>query len=131
MKKVVIFLLLFLFPAPVFAGTCGSLSGPGCVCAPGSNDVPSIGCFAPIIANVINVLFGFVGAAAILFLLYGAMKFIVSRGDQKGLQSARNTMTYAALGTVFILLIYWIVNQVAKYFGLPDLLGSFTFYQQP
>ncbi len=129
MKKYLALLAIYLsFPSVVFADSCGKLSAPGCVCAPGTTDVPSLACFAPVISNVINVAFMFLGAVALIYLLYGSLKFVISRGDQKALQSARNTMTYAVIAVVLILLVYFIVKAVTGALGI-DILSNFTLYQ--
>lgn len=100
---------------------------PGCTLLPG--DVPSLGCLSIVVVNLINVAFLFLGAACLIFLLYGALLFVLSRGDQKALQKARGTMTYAVIGTVFVLLTFMIINTVTYFLGLPSILSSFTFYQ--
>lgn len=94
-----------------------------------AGDVPSLGCLSQVVVNVVNVLFTFLGAAALLYLLFGAIKFVTSRGDQKALQSARGTMTYAMIGLIVILLSYTLINFVTKSLGLPSVLDNFTFYQ--
>ncbi|MBI4099633.1 hypothetical protein HY440_01355 [Candidatus Microgenomates bacterium] len=93
-------------------------------------DVPSLGCLSQVVTNIIYYLFAFLSAVALLFLLYGAIKFVVSRGDQKALQSARGTMTYAVIGLVLILLSYSIILLITNALGLPNILQNFTFYQQ-
>lgn len=128
-KWLLVFVGWLFLPVPVFAGSCGKLSGPGCECAPGTTDVPSLACLAPVATNVIYYLFAFLGAAAIVFLLFGAIKFVTSQGDQKALQSARGTMTYAVIGVVLILLSFTIVNIITTALGLGNILDKFTFYQ--
>lgn len=99
----------------------------GCVFLNG--DVPSLGCLAQIVVNVINIAFLFLGAACLIFLLYGALLFVLSRGDQKALQKAQGTMTYAIIGTVFVGLSFVLVNIVTNAIGLPSILTNFSFYQ--
>lgn len=138
MKKIIttIALLLYCFialltPAVSFAGSCGKL-GPadGCVCAEGTTDVPSLACFAPIIVNVINVAFMFLGFVAVVFLLYGSIRFILSRGDQKAVAAAKNTITYAIIGTVLIVLAFVLITIFTNLLGFPNILKTFTLYQQ-
>lgn len=124
----------FIFVSPVFA--LETKPAEGCVLEVADQGtgvvykgVPSIGCLAQIVVSVINFAFVFLGAAAIIYLLFGAIKFVISRGDQKALQSARNTMTYAVIGVVFILLSYAIIAAISKALGL-DLLSNFTLYQK-
>lgn len=132
-KLLLVFVGLLFLPVPVFADSCGQLSGPGCICAIDAEgkltDVPSLACFAPVVTNIISFLFAFLGAAAIVYLLFGAIKFVVSQGDQKALQSARGTMTYAVIGVVLILLSFTIVNIITTALGLGNILDKFTLYQ--
>lgn len=99
----------------------------GCVLQNG--DVPSLGCLAQVVANVINIAFMFLGAMCLIFLMYGALLFILSRGDQKALQKAQGTMTYAVVGTIFVALSFAIVTAIATALGYPTFLTDFTFYQ--
>ncbi len=100
---------------------------PGCTLLQGS--VPSLGCLAQVVINVINAAFLFLGAACLIFLLYGALLFVLSRGDQKAVQKARGTMTYAIVGTVFVALSFFLVNIITNVLGLPSFLTNFSFYQ--
>ena len=58
--------------------------------------------------SLIGVVFKYVvsvaGIGAILLLLLGAYKIILSRGDKEKLHEARDTITSAILGLVFIIL---------------------------
>lgn len=108
--------------------------GAGCVLSPkegytGPADVPSLACLAQVVVNVINVAFMFLGAVCLIFLLYGALLFVLSRGDQKALQKAQGTMTYAVIGTVFVALSFMAVNFVASSLGISNFLSNFSFYQ--
>ena len=107
---------------------CVTLNSEGKV-VPGA-DIPSLGCLADTLTNLVNVAFLFLGAATVLFLIYGAIRFVISRGDQKAVQSAKNTITYSIIATVLVLGIYIIINAVTKTLGLPSLLNNFTFYQK-
>lgn len=106
----------------------------GCVLSPSPNptgkaDIPSLGCLAQIVTNVIGIAFLFLGAVTVLFLLWGAIRFVISRGDPKGIQEAQKTMTYAIIGTVVVLGTFILINMVTTAFGLPNILTSFTFFQ--
>lgn len=92
-------------------------------------DVPTLGCLAPIVINVINIAFAFLGVLTVLFLIWGAIKFVISRGDQKALQSAKNTMTYTIIAAVFVALSFVIINFVTNILGLPSVLTGFTLFQ--
>lgn len=106
----------------------------GCVLSPelnptGKADIPSLACLGQIVTNVIGIAFLFLGAVTVLFLLWGAIRFVISRGDPKGIQEAQKTMTYAIIGAVVVLGAFILINMVTTAFGLPNILTSFTFYQ--
>lgn len=120
----IIFLIITAFPAPVYALQEDATQG--CVITGGA---PSLGCLSQIVVSVINYLFMFVTAVTIIFLLFGAFKFVISRGDPKALQSARGTMTYAIVGMIIIFFSFAIVQIITQMLGLPSFLTNFTIYQ--
>lgn len=94
-----------------------------------NGDVPSLGCLGQIVSNVIGIAFMFLGLVTILFLMWGAIKFILSRGDPKGLQEAQKTMTYAIIGAVVVIMSFALINIVITALNLPNILTGFTFFQ--
>lgn len=71
-----------------------------------------------VFANVINTLLLWAGAIALLFIIIGGFRFIISMGNAEGVEKARNTVLYAILGLILIFLAYLIVGYL-----LGDLLG--------
>lgn len=67
-----------------------------------------------IVLRVINYALFFIGAVALGFIIYGAIKFITSGGDSDKVTSARNTLIYAIIGIIVIVLSYAIVNWAAS-----------------
>jgi hypothetical protein len=53
-----------------------------------------------------------VGAVALLFIVIGGFKFVVSTGDPSSAAKARNTVIYAAVGLIITLSASLIVNFV-------------------
>jgi len=106
------------------------MNAPGCTTTIGSyTDVPSLGCLANTVSNIINYALGILGAVTLLMLMWGAVKFVISSGDPKAIQSAQKTMTYAVIGAVFVLGSFILVNVVLTALGLPNALTNFSFYQ--
>jgi hypothetical protein len=93
------------------------------------NDVPTLACLGPIIARIINLLLTFLGAVALLLLLWGAIQFVISRGDPKAIQTAQKTMTFAVIGVVVVLGSVILINVFTTAFNLPNILTSFSVYQ--
>lgn len=66
-----------------------------------------------IVLRVINYALFFIGAVALGFIIYGAILFVTSGGDSDKVTKARNTLIYAIIGIVVIVLSYAIVNWAA------------------
>lgn len=94
-----------------------------------ASDVPSLACLAQIVTNVIGFAFMFLGAVTLLMLLWGSIRFITSAGDPKAILAARQTMMYAIIGAVVVLMAFVLVNIVTTTLGGPDILTGFTLYQ--
>lgn len=92
-------------------------SVPGCNIKFG--DVPELGCLGAIVIRVLDVVFFFLGAAVVIYLIFGALKFVTSGGDPKAVTSAKNTMTYALIGLVIILLAFLTLNFLGNFLNLP------------
>lgn len=71
-----------------------------------------------LLAQVINSLLLWGGAVALVFIIIGGFRFIISMGNPEGVEKARHTVMYAVLGLIIIFLAYIIVAYL-----LDDLLG--------
>jgi hypothetical protein len=74
-----------------------------------------------IIGWALGVLFAFGVAMALLFVVYGGIKWIMSEGDPKNIETARNTIIYSLIGLAIISLSALIVNTLGKFFGVSFL----------
>lgn len=61
---------------------------------------------------LLNIFFGVAGALAILFIVLGGFRYIISDGDAQAAARARNTIIYAAVGLLIIVMAAAIVNFV-------------------
>ena len=75
------------------------------------------------IADGASVLLFIVGAVAVIMLIIGGLKYIVSGGDASKVQSAKNTILYALVGIIVAILAYAAVNFVIGNF-IPSPSGS-------
>ncbi|MBI2405252.1 hypothetical protein HYV22_03690 [Candidatus Gottesmanbacteria bacterium] len=85
-------------------------------------DAATIQCLEPLFANVVVAVVSLVGVALFVMLVVGGFKFLLSGGDQKQLESAKNTVTYALLGLVVIVVAFLILKTISVFTGLPDIL---------
>lgn len=118
---------IFLLPTSVYAAFNTSI-GTGCEIKNG--DVPSLGCLADVIVNIINFALSLVAALTLIFLLLGTFRLVISRGDPKALDSAKKTITYAFLGFFLVFFSALIINFVTGRLGLGNILTNFTLYQK-
>ncbi len=62
--------------------------------------------------TIANVLIGLSGAAAVLVLIAGGFMYVTSNGDAKRVTQAKDTILYAIIGIVVVILAYAIVGFV-------------------
>ena len=129
MKKLLllfsILFFIFYFPllSPVLADDC--VNNTLATDSSGNKiSVSTIGCLETYVQNAIGFIFALIGAVALIFLIFGSIKFITSGGDQKAVEEAKKNMTYAILGLAVILSIYLIFNILGIAMGI-DLLNRF------
>jgi len=81
------------------ANTCSQASNPN-------------GAVNNIITTVINIFSLLVGVIAVIMIIYGGIRFILSGGDSGNVSSARNTIIYAIVGLIIVALAQIIVHFV-------------------
>ncbi|MBQ3474257.1 hypothetical protein IJH24_02415 [Candidatus Saccharibacteria bacterium] len=102
----------------------------GCVALTGLSSVSALtlregaeaarcdGCPADLFGNtgvfkqVTNTILYIVGIIAVIMLIIGGIKYVVSGGDSKKVTDAKNTVLYAIIGLVIAFLAFAIVNFV-------------------
>jgi cytochrome bd-type quinol oxidase subunit 2 len=107
-----------LLPATVYAQTpkdevCKGvvLTGGNCDPANASSSVETV------IKTVINLLSLIVGIVAVIMIIIGGLKYITSSGDSNNVTSAKNTILYAVIGLVIVVLAQVIVRFVLDKVG--------------
>jgi hypothetical protein len=84
----------------------------GAQCAQGSDQKADLFGTNGIFRIVTNVLLFIIGAIAVIMLIIGGIRYVVSGGDSSAVTSAKNTILYAVVGIVVALLAYALVNFV-------------------
>jgi hypothetical protein len=72
--------------------------------------------FSSIIQVLINGAFVIAIVAALGYLLYGGVKWIISQGDKTKVEGARNHVVSAIIGLVIVFMSYLILNIIVQIF---------------
>lgn len=80
-------------------------SGPGCTSTASDN-------LSETLKKGINLLTIVVGIMAVIMLIIGGMRFVLSNGDSNKVTSARNTIIYALIGLILVAFAQVIVKFV-------------------
>lgn len=78
--------------------------------------------------QVTNVILYIVGIIAVIMLIIGGIRYVVSGGDSKKVTDAKNTVLYAIIGLVICFLAFAIVNFVIS--SLPSDSETTSFLVQ-
>lgn len=100
----------------VFAQSVGEGISGGANTAKGNNQPDSLEGQQGIFKKVTDVLLFLAGAVAVIVLIIGGIRYVISSGDSGQVQSAKNTILYAVVGLVVVIMAYAIVNFVINQF---------------
>ena len=78
-----------------------------------NNDVPTISCVPALIGILIKTAYLFAGIVAVFFIIYAGFKYITSGGDPKQASGAQQTLTYALIGLIVIILSFLIIQFIS------------------
>ena len=84
-----------------------------------------------IISNIMGILTIVAGLGFLFYFLIGAVNWLVSTGDPKKIETARNQMFNAIIGLVITAAAWPIIYIIAKLLGIPisnpaDLINQIT-----
>lgn len=74
--------------------------------------------FSGIVATLIQVAFVIGVIIALVFLIWGGVQWIVSGGDSKKVDAARNMIIGALVGLAIMFLSFFILNILLGFFGI-------------
>lgn len=108
--------ILFATPPPAHAQAWG-----GCVQTVNTNEgttqIATLQCIPIVFSNIVKAALEFVGAVAVILLVYAGIRYITSGGDPKQVQAARQIITYAIIGLVLVLGSFGIIYFIAYLTG--------------
>jgi hypothetical protein len=65
-------------------------------------------------ALIVNIVFSIAGALALLFVVIGGFRYVLSQGDPNATSQAKNTILFALVGLAVTVLAYVIVRFVVS-----------------
>ena len=71
-----------------------------------------------ITANILSIILALAVVLAIIFLVWGGVKWILSGGDKAAIEGARSTIIAAVVGLVLAFAAFFIFNMLLFFFGL-------------
>ncbi len=64
--------------------------------------------------TIANILIFLVGAVAVIMLIIGGLRYVISQGNKEHVSSAKDTILYSVIGIIVAILAYAIVNFVTS-----------------
>ena len=71
-----------------------------------------------VVKNISNTALTLISVVAVVMLIYGGFRYVVSGGDSKKVTDAKNTILYAIIGLIVAFLALAIVNFVIGTLGV-------------
>ncbi len=94
-------------------GTGGTYAGDTCNDDTGGATEDKV---ANISADVVNIFSFVVGVVAVIMIIIGGFKYVVSSGDANNISSAKNTILYAIVGLVIVafaqIIVRYVLNRI-------------------
>lgn len=108
--------------ATTFAVTNMDLES-GAVSARGTDQPVDLFGVSGTFSTITNVLLFIIGAIAVIMIVIGGLRYVISGGDSNQVTAAKNTILYAIVGIIVAILAYAVVNFVIGSF-LPGSAGG-------
>lgn len=86
----------------------------GVGCAQGTDQPADLFGDGGIFQTIVNILLFIVGIIAVIMLIIGGIRYVVSGGDQTAVTAAKNTILYAIIGIIVAILAYAAVQFVVN-----------------
>ena len=81
----------------------------------GSTGLPAVGASSNQLGHILTIAFATLAAVAVLFIIIGGFRFVISSGDPEDMSKAKNTIIYSVVGLVIVLTAGGIVSFVLGY----------------
>lgn len=125
MRRLVGVLLMAIVTVAAFGGLSGDVMAANSFDQKACNEITdaaqkaALGCSesrqaTSVVNNLFNVVISVTGIVAVLVIVFGGQRYIVSRGDPGKIAMAKNMIIYGVIGMIVAALAYAIVNFVLK-----------------
>ena len=74
--------------------------------------------FEDLFKNVISIIVGLGFTGTLVMLVWAGFKYLMSGGEQKGIQQAHQTVTWALLGMLFMAFAWLILQLIENFTGV-------------
>ena len=85
-------------------------------CSKGEGQAEQLDGNQGVITTIINTMLFIVGLLAVIMIIYAGIRFVTAHGDEKQVESARQTIIYSVVGLIVAILAYALVNWVFSQF---------------
>jgi len=77
-----------------------------------NSNFSSTATFMGTVENIANFLIAFITILGIIFIVWGAIQYVTSGGDEGAIEKAKNTVVYALVGLFIAAMAYVLENLV-------------------
>lgn len=77
-------------------------------------DIPRVEANAVTLAGVLGWVYMIIGILAVVFIIIGGLRYVLSNGESSKLAQAKNTIMYAIIGLVLVILAYAITQFIVQ-----------------
>lgn len=71
-----------------------------------------------VVSKIVPYLFVIAGLLLLVYLLYGGISLMLSGGDPKAIQAAKDKITGAVIGFIIVFASFWVVELISKILGI-------------
>ncbi len=75
-------------------------------------------------AKITSIMLFVIGAIAVIMIVIGGLRYVLSGGDSNQITAAKNTILYAVIGIVVAILAYAIIGFVINSFSVTGTAGT-------
>ncbi len=86
-----------------------------------SKDVATLQGFECLIGNIFTIILTLIGLAGFVMLIIASFRYLLSGGNTKGTETARNTFYFVVIGIVVALSGFIILNLLSAFTGIKDI----------